>query len=196
MLYRFFHSKKGFTTMELLTVVVVLGILTAIAVPVFGAGLKNQKQKDCRNQCVVIQSAVQQAMVGMMDNGRKQETISIATWPDGPNKVHYNPDAGHVKLKIDDSYKYTYYTPLNDKLTLGQIRGGYNPDYTKESCELTGKYLKKKIYEKTPFYSYLANMEIPVCPFADYENDTTEDDYVYCIFWDGTVYCTCPQCNE
>lgn len=196
MLYKFFHSKKGFTSIELMIVVVVLGILTAVAVPLFATGLKKQKQNDCRNQCTVIQSAVQQAMYGMMDNGRRQNSINIAIWPDGPNKVQYNPDAGHIKLKIADSYKYTYYTPLNEKLTLGQIRGGYNPEYTKESCEYTGKFLKKQKLEKVPFYTYLYNAEIPVCPFADYENDKTEDDYVYCIFSDGTVYCTCPECNE
>lgn len=192
-MFKFLLSKKGFTVIEMLIVVIVLGILVLVAVPVFNSGLKQQKINDCKNQCRVIQTAVQQAMVGMMDNGRKQETISIAIWPDGPNKVHYNPDAGHVKLKIDDSYKYTYYTPLNESLTLGQIRGGYNSDYSKKSCEETGRYLKKQRLADVAFYTYLENMEMPVCPFAD---KTNSQGYRYCIFWDGTVCCTCPECNQ
>lgn len=192
-MFRFLCSKKGFTLVELLIVITVLGILVAIAVPIFSASLKKQRQDDCRNQCLVIETAIQQAMYGMMDNGRKQNNIGIATWPDGDNKVHYDPDAGHIKLKIDDEFKYTFYTPLNETLTLGQIRGGYNPDYSKESCELTGKYLKKQKLENVPFYTFLDNQEIPVCPFAD---DTNSQGYYYCIFSDGTVCCTCPECNE
>ena len=188
----FLCSKKGFTLIEIMVVVIVLGILTAISVPMFGNVLKKQKQNDCRNQCTVIQSAVQQAMYGMIDNGRKQDKINIALWADGANKIQYNPN-GQIKFNIDESYNYTYYTPLNESLTLGQIRGGYNPDYSKESCEMTGKYLKKQKLENVEFYKYLDNAEIPVCPFAD---DTNSQGYYYCIFADGTVCCTCPDCNE
>lgn len=192
MLYKLFLSKKGFTMVEILIVVLVLGILTAIAVPVFSLSLKKQRQDDCRNQRLVIETAVQQAMYGMIDNGRKQDKINIALWADGANKIQYNPN-GQIKFNLDESYNYTYYTPLNESLTLGQIRGGYNPDYSKESCELTGKYLKKQRLENVAFYTYLDNMEIPVCPFAD---DTNSQGYYYCIFADGTVCCTCPDCNE
>lgn len=192
MLYKFFLSKKGFTMVEILIVVLVLGILTAVAIPIFDTSLRTQRKNDCRNQCLVIETAVKQAMFGMIDNGRKQDKINIALWADGPNKIQYNPN-GQIKFNLDESYEYTYYTPLNESLTLGQIRGGYNPDYSKESCELTGKYLKKQKLENVAFYTYLDNIEIPVCPFAD---DTNSQGYYYCIFADGTVCCTCPDCNE
>ncbi len=201
MLYRFLSSKKGFTMMEILIVVIILGILTSVAVPLFSGGLKIQKRNDCRNQCLVIETAVKQAMFGMIDNGRRQEEIDIAFWADGGEfyKKQYNPNDPNLKLNVSADYNYKYYTKLDDKLTLGKIRGGYRdinqyPDY-KDGCEMQKRFLKKQKLENVEFYKYLDNQEIPVCPFADYENTATEDDYFYCIFFDGKVCCTCPECN-
>ena len=82
MLYKFLRSEKGYTFVEVMIVVVVLGILVAVGVPIFSAGIKSQKIKDCNNQRVVVQSLVQEAMGGMIDNGRMQEKINFA-------KVYY-----------------------------------------------------------------------------------------------------------
>lgn len=204
MLYRYLISKKGFTMMEMLIAVAVLGILVGIAVPVFDASLKVQKRNDCRNQVLVIQTAVKQVMFGMIDNGRRQEEINIASWPDGGQffKQQYTPNDTSLKLNVGSEYDYKYFTKLDEVLTLGIIRGGYNPDYDEASCKATGKYLKKQKLENIEFYKTLdleevdGEKQIPVCPFANYENDTTEDDYFYCIFYDGTVCCTCPACNK
>lgn len=216
MLYRYLISKKGFTMMEMLIVVAVLGVLVGIAVPVFDASLKVQKRNDCRNQVLVIQTAVKQVMFGMIDNGKRQTEINIASWPDGGEfyKRQYNPNDENLKLNVSSEHNYKYYTKLDDVLTIGKIRGGYRdinqyPDY-RDGCSYdpvtntggTKYYLKKKALENIEFYKTLdleevdGEKQIPVCPFANYENDTTEDDYFYCIFYDGTVCCTCPECNK
>ncbi len=202
MLYRFLISKKGFTMMEMLIAVAVIGILVAVAVPIFDGSLKVQKRNDCRNQRLVLETAVKQAMYGMFDNGRRQEEIDIATWPDGGQffKKQYNPNDTSLKLNVDAGHNYKYFTKLDDKLTLGKIRGGYRdinqyPDY-RDGCEMQKRFLKKQKLENVEFYKFLDNQEIPVCPFADYENDDPNDDYYYCIFYDGTVCCTCPECNK
>lgn len=202
MLYRFLLSKKGFTMMEILIVVIVMGILVSVAVPVFVSGLKKQRLDDCRNQCLVIQTAVQQAMFGMIDNGKRQETINIAGWADGGAlvKKQHVPGDG---INISDDYNYKYYTVLDKNLTLSAIRGGYRPlsddddkvnglDYD-EGCK-QGYYLKKKKYQTnaTPFYIFLDNAEIPICPFDDEKNP----QHYYCIFEDGKVVCSGEECNE
>lgn len=210
MLYKFFNSKKGFTVIEILIVVIILGILISIAIPAFDKPLKTQKKKDCRNQALVIETAVKQTMFGMIDNGKRQEEIDIAHWADGGEfyKKQYTPDDPSFPFNIDSEYEYKYFTKLDDKLTIGKIRGGYRdinqyPDY-KDGCSYDSQqnpngtkfYLKKQRLENIAFYTCLDNKEIPVCPFADFTNSSTDDDYFYCIFYDGTVCCTCPECNR
>lgn len=57
-MYKFLTSKKGFSLTELMIVVVVMGILLAIAVPTYGAVTKSGNKKVCNAQQVQLQSEV------------------------------------------------------------------------------------------------------------------------------------------
>ncbi len=137
----------------------------------------------------------------------------------------YGTDIKHdgISGNADDAYIGKTYFALDDEkneahkcqpFTLGDLRGGYRDnkyeDYDTGFAE--GHYLKKAKYSSdinergtdkngneipvTYFYQFLANQEIPVCPFADLEDSKTDNDYFYLIFEDGSVLCTCPKCHE
>lgn len=224
-MFKSLFSKKGYTFMELMTVVVVLGILVVLAVPLFSNLAKKKKIEDCNNQKTLIATAVEQAMYGMFDNGKRQKTVKDAD----ENIVRYALDLTRVDIKHkvvyvddgvigngDDAYKGREAFVLEDEVannhdilgkepfTLGDIRGGYRPggpnsDYS-EGCQ-EGYYLKKDALNKVPFYKFLANEEIPVCPFSNFRDEDKSNNYYYYIFWNEAeskvdVVCSCPECNE
>lgn len=49
-------NKKGFSLVELMIVVVIMGILVAVAIPLYGAIQSNAKNKTCKNNIVAIRS--------------------------------------------------------------------------------------------------------------------------------------------
>ncbi len=203
MFFRIFKSRKGYTMVEILVVVVVLGILTAVAVPVFAVSLDSQRKKDCKSQATVINAAVEEAMYGMFDNGKRQPKIDFSKVSQGDHKTKYTAD--EIEGNGDDQYdgKECFVLGLDQAVpgviafTLGDLRGGYRADKFADydTGFDQGHYLKKEKLKNVKFYQYLVNQEIPVCPFADFDDNDKTNDYLYYIFEDGTVLCSCPKCH-
>lgn len=64
-------SKKGFTLVELMIVIVIMGILVAVAVPVYGAVTKNAQKKSCdANIRIIKENLSSYQMTGGEDGGQ------------------------------------------------------------------------------------------------------------------------------
>lgn len=61
------NDRSGFTLVELMIVVVILGILVAIAVPIFNAVTENARKKTCRNNIDTIEKAGTQFLMARTD---------------------------------------------------------------------------------------------------------------------------------
>lgn len=214
MLFKLLKSKKGFTLVEFLTVVTVMAILTAVAVPLFTGAYRSKQVEDCANQREVLEAQVREAMYGMIDNGMaqykrdsalniiepKQVCIDFSRVQDDHKALY---EADDINGNGDDTYDgKACFVLIKDQqipgkiaFTLGDLRGGYrqnkNQEYT-EGCK-AGTYLKKEKLKDVKFYTYLANAEIPVCPLSP---DDDGNPHYYYIFEDGTVLCSCPDCHE
>lgn len=80
-------SKKGFTLVELMIVVVIMAILVAVAVPVYSAVTKNAESKTCHTNCDIIEKAAIQYLMST------DEIRADAIIPNGELTVKSQEDA-------------------------------------------------------------------------------------------------------
>lgn len=71
------RNKKGFTLIELMIVVAIVGILTAVAVPIYSTVTKHSKEKICDANRLMLES-VSDAYLEVGNNGKPHTFTSAA----------------------------------------------------------------------------------------------------------------------
>ena len=102
-------NKKGFTLVELMIVVVILGILVAIAVPIYSAVTRNAKIKACNSNMRIIRSNLASYILG-------------AGTADG--QTHQFTTSGDQSTAL---YGNTAFAAMFDKKAVPQCTGGDAP---------------------------------------------------------------------
>ncbi len=90
-MFKFMKSKKGFTLVELMIVVVIMAILVAVAVPIFSAVTANARAKTCvGNQREIISSVgnwlmlqTDSTIAGTFETNGGQDAPAMGTFSDG-----------------------------------------------------------------------------------------------------------------
>jgi len=106
------RSNKGFTLVEIMIVVVIIGLLAAMAIPAFQKVRRDSIKKTMVNDARIVMNAAQQYF---MDKGVTSVAVNIVVGPATSNYVKSfsrgNTDGGTV-LNADTSYVFTVSNPL------------------------------------------------------------------------------------
>lgn len=97
MLKLFMRSKKGFTLVELMVVVIILGILVAIAIPIYNNVTGDAQKKACAANERTLEGAV--AMYQAANGGKMPDNLDDLVTGGFIEAVPTCP--------VDDSYGYT-----------------------------------------------------------------------------------------
>ena len=112
-MFKFLKSKKGFTLVELMIVVVIMAILVAVAVPIYSAVTANAKKKTCIGNMREIVSSVTNSV--MLAGGACSGNFVIETNTSGDNgefKAGTTALAGVTLDQVKALFKTVPYCPV------------------------------------------------------------------------------------
>ncbi len=122
-----FHNRKGFTLIELMIVVVIIGILAALAIPRFMKATAKAKQSEAKQllkQIYTMQHTYRQANNTYGDNGLTSAPGALFTFP-------------QIGVEIQASALYTYAIVANANTFTATATGNIDDDATNDVWTIT-----------------------------------------------------------
>ena len=107
-MFKFLKSKKGFTLVELMIVVVIMAILVAVAVPIYSAVTKNAKKKTCAANQREIQSQLSNNSMAGVITLTSGTSFTLTTTADGDNGNW----SATAPTAINDMFQKVPYCPV------------------------------------------------------------------------------------
>ena len=107
------NNEKGFSLVELMVVVVIIGVLVAIAIPVYNITTDKAEEGACHaNQRMIEGAASQHAMntdksINEVDINDLKEYFNNGTLPTCPSDGTYYIEDGKAKCTADGHYHYS-----------------------------------------------------------------------------------------
>jgi general secretion pathway protein G len=132
-------AKKGFTLIEILIVVIILGILAAIVIPQFTSASTEARQGNLKSQLQTLRSQI--ALYKLQHRDVAPDGTSSTTFWDQLTK--FSNEAGATNATKSDVYKYgPYYdapvvNPLTNSSDIGAATGAANTGWAYDGA--TGK---------------------------------------------------------
>ena len=110
-MFKFLKSKKGFTLVELMIVVVIMAILVAVAVPIYSAVTKNARKKTCLANQREIQSQLSNAAMTNIIAFAAADTYTLTTNANADNGTWACTNGTDNKAEIQKLFQKAPYCP-------------------------------------------------------------------------------------
>ena len=133
---RRYSSMKGFTLIEILIVVIILGILAAIVIPQFTSASTEARESNLRSQLQTLRSQIALYKLQHKDVAPAKATFwdQLTTYSDVSGGMNATKDATHV---YGPYYEAHAKNPLTDSDVMGAYAGDASSGWAYD--ETTGK---------------------------------------------------------